>query len=235
MQRRRPRSPSPAQIQANRANAKKSSGPRSAAGKAASSRNGLTHGLSAKKHILTGKDTAEFDALLQDLYARFLPVGPGEEDLVYLIAADQSRLVRAIPLEAGILTECLNAVDASDLKRLRRQPAQNPPDPAYRLARAFAFDAGHQNRLAKLNRYESALQRSIDRRLRQLKIYQQARQATPTVNCKANPILPPTRSFPAPSAHQSDRRANPVGRNLSRAALTSRPGRPHLPKTDQGP
>jgi hypothetical protein len=37
----------PAQIEANRRNARKSTGPKTAAGKAASSRNALTHGLTA--------------------------------------------------------------------------------------------------------------------------------------------------------------------------------------------
>jgi hypothetical protein len=42
-----PRTTTEAQINANRENAKKSTGPRTAEGKAASSRNGLKHGLRA--------------------------------------------------------------------------------------------------------------------------------------------------------------------------------------------
>ena len=73
-----PRTATEAQIKANRQNAKKSTGPRSAQGKAASSRNGLTHGLSANKHILLDEDTEEFLLLLKDLYDRFRPVGLGQ-------------------------------------------------------------------------------------------------------------------------------------------------------------
>ena len=241
---------SQAQINANRENAKKSSGPRSETGKSASSRNGLTHGLSAKKHIIPAEDDAEFDALLADLNARFRPVGIGEEKLVLLIAADQWRLDRAIPYEAGILIGYLEMVDTCDfqaMERLANQRRNNqnypgkfplapdPPDPAHRLSRAFAEDAGHKNLLGRLNRYQAALQRNIDRSLRQLKIYQEARKAAAaadaaeagsapaqpaapspqpsaprvaTERCKANPIHEPNPSFPVPSA-ESDPGAQP--------------------------
>jgi len=78
-----------AQIRANRENAKKSTGPRTAEGKAASSRNGLSHGLCAEKLMLAGEDPEEFLMLLRALFATFRPVGPAEEKLVMRIAAAQ--------------------------------------------------------------------------------------------------------------------------------------------------
>jgi hypothetical protein len=51
---------SEAKIKANRENAKKSTGPRSPAGKAASSRNRLDHGLCAETNFLPSEDPAEF-------------------------------------------------------------------------------------------------------------------------------------------------------------------------------
>ena len=47
------------QIQANRNNAKKSTGPRTEQGKAASSQNALKHGLLARDAVLPGEDPAE--------------------------------------------------------------------------------------------------------------------------------------------------------------------------------
>src|ERR1019366_7359666 len=78
-----PRTPTEAQINANRQNAKKSTGPKPAEGKAASSRNRrrnrLLHGLRANKHILLDEDPAEFLFLflflLHDHLDRFHPVG----------------------------------------------------------------------------------------------------------------------------------------------------------------
>jgi hypothetical protein len=213
---------SQAQIDANRRNAQKSSGPRSDTGKAASSRNAITHGLTAKKHILPGEEDHEFDALLADLISRFRPVGLGEEKLVHLIAADQWRLDRAIPYEAGILIERLNSVDTGDfasIERLENQrqnhesnpdrypPPPDPPDPAHRLSRAFAFDAGFKNTLGKLNRYQSALQRSIDRSLRQLKIYQEARRASAAAAAEAAKAAAAQPSTPLESV---DYKSNPI-------------------------
>jgi len=102
-----PRTPTEAQIDANRENAKKSTGPRTNAGKAASSRNRLLHGLRANKHILLDEDPEDFVILLHDHFDRFHPVGDGEEMLVMRIAADQWRLDRAFPMEAGIFRKCL--------------------------------------------------------------------------------------------------------------------------------
>jgi hypothetical protein len=98
----RPSTATDAQINANRANAQKSTGPRTAEGKAASSRNGLKHGLCSGKHILPGEDPDDFLFRLQHLLDRFRPVGPGEETLVLRIAAGQWRLDRIFPMEAGI-------------------------------------------------------------------------------------------------------------------------------------
>src|SRR5258705_8375585 len=55
------RPPSPAQIAANRANAKLSTGPRSDQGKAVSRLNGVTHGMTCKLPVvLPGEDPEEF-------------------------------------------------------------------------------------------------------------------------------------------------------------------------------
>jgi hypothetical protein len=52
-----------AQINANRRNAKKSTGPRTSVGKERSSRNALQHGLLARESVLPDEDGEEFDAL----------------------------------------------------------------------------------------------------------------------------------------------------------------------------
>src|ERR1019366_7398116 len=74
------------QINANRENAKKSTGPRTDEGKAASSRNRLLHGLRANKPILLDEAPAEFLLLIHAHLDRFQPVGPGEEKLVLRLA-----------------------------------------------------------------------------------------------------------------------------------------------------
>ena len=63
----------PAQILANRANAQKSTGPRSVEGKAASRFNALKHGLDAQSAILPGEDPADYQALADAYDADFHP------------------------------------------------------------------------------------------------------------------------------------------------------------------
>lgn len=78
------------QLEANRRNAAKSTGPRTAEGKHRSSRNALKHGLLAREVVILDGDGAEteadFDALLADLSDELRPRGVIEETLVERIA-----------------------------------------------------------------------------------------------------------------------------------------------------
>ena len=66
---------SPAQITANRANAQKSTGPRSVEGKSASRFNALQHGIDAASVVIPGEDPAAYDALAAE-YRRDLRPNP---------------------------------------------------------------------------------------------------------------------------------------------------------------
>jgi flagellar hook-basal body complex protein FliE len=70
-------------------------GPRTAAGKAASSMNALKHGLTSRRVVMPYENQAEFDALLKDLMDESQPVGALEIELVNDIAASLWRLSRA--------------------------------------------------------------------------------------------------------------------------------------------
>ena len=64
------------QVQANRRNARNSTGPRTEAGKQVSSRNAMRHGLTAEQVLLEGEDCARFDALRSAINMEFAPEGP---------------------------------------------------------------------------------------------------------------------------------------------------------------
>src|SRR4051812_14247108 len=57
---RTPKRPSPKQLEANRINARKSTGPRTAAGRARSRMNALRHGLCARVVLLPGEDRTAY-------------------------------------------------------------------------------------------------------------------------------------------------------------------------------
>jgi hypothetical protein len=64
------------QIEANRRNAQKSTGPTSVTGKAASSMNALKSGIHAKSLVLPSEDRATLDQLIADYYQRHAPDSP---------------------------------------------------------------------------------------------------------------------------------------------------------------
>ena len=86
------------QIDANRENAKKSTGPRSAEGKAASSQNALKSGIDAQSLIIRGESLTDLESLTATYQTRFQPATPEQQFLVdALIHADwQLRRLRKI-------------------------------------------------------------------------------------------------------------------------------------------
>src|SRR2546425_13272170 len=85
----------PAQIEANRRNAQKSTGPKTAQGRAAVSLNGLRHGLRAETAVLPFEDPAEFAKLKQELEAEFRPQGIREQFVFDDLVLAAWRLERA--------------------------------------------------------------------------------------------------------------------------------------------
>ena len=69
---------SPAQITANRANAQKSTGPRSVEGKSASRFNALKHGIDAASIVIPGEDPADYDALVAQYQREYQPQSASE-------------------------------------------------------------------------------------------------------------------------------------------------------------
>lgn len=70
------------QIAANQRNAQKSTGPSSAAGKAASSRNALKHGVLSQRAVADHEDRQAYDSLLRQLIDEYSPVTALECTLV---------------------------------------------------------------------------------------------------------------------------------------------------------
>jgi hypothetical protein len=116
---------SPKQLAANRRNAAKSTGPKTAAGKAASRRNALKHGVLAQSVVVRGHQIQEsapqFKQLCQELYASLAPVGPLEKMLVDQIATASWRLRRTRHAESG---EVALSVDTGWWQRENHSPVE---------------------------------------------------------------------------------------------------------------
>jgi hypothetical protein len=113
---------SAAQIRANRENARRSTGPRTEAGKQASRYNALKHGLAAESLVIRGEDPAELDALRAQLRADHSPAGETEAMLVEEIAQCWWRLQRARAQEARAINSSLlmNPFNTADIAAVMR-------------------------------------------------------------------------------------------------------------------
>src|SRR5437879_4929770 len=103
--------PTQAQLNANRLNAQKSTGPITPEGKAASSLNALKSGIDAWSHIIPGEDPAELEALTAAFVVHFHPADPIQLSLVdTLISAEwtQRRLRRIEAQLWNYQVECLD-------------------------------------------------------------------------------------------------------------------------------
>jgi len=88
------------QLEANRANAKRSTGPRSEEGKARSNKNSLAHGLTAQDIVIADEDPEEFERPRAGLQADFEPTST---KLVERLAGLLWRLRRIPVLEGALL------------------------------------------------------------------------------------------------------------------------------------
>jgi len=103
------------QIAANRLNAQKSTGPRSAAGKSQSAQNSRKHGFCTSNCAVAHlEDLDEIVNLRQDLIDLYHPANSQELWAVERIALHQMSLIRASRLEAGLFTNCLDQALGSD-------------------------------------------------------------------------------------------------------------------------
>src|SRR5437879_5884951 len=103
--------PTEAQINANRLNAQKSTGPTSPEGKARSSLNALKSGIDAWSHIIPGEDPAELEVLTEQFLHHYQPADPVQLSLVdTLISTEwiQRRLRRVEAQLWNYQVECLD-------------------------------------------------------------------------------------------------------------------------------
>ena len=149
------------QIDANRRNAEKSTGPRTDEGKARSARNATRHGLLSQQVVLSDEDFALFGELRRNVQEDLRPGSQLEMLIVNRIVAQQWRLARIPILEAELF------------ERLRYDATGADEG----LGAAWARDAGpYGGALARLARYETTLERSTLRLLAELRRLQAERR-----------------------------------------------------------
>jgi hypothetical protein len=138
---------SPRKIRANRHNAEKSTGPKSARGKARSRLNACKLGVFATQRLIFGEDEGAYAQLSTRLISELAPNGTIEGMLVDQMIADLWRLQRVDSAERAYLGRVQELVVAREL-RLRRHdefasPNQHTRDPGHRFASAAQWSKRH--------------------------------------------------------------------------------------------
>jgi hypothetical protein len=150
------------QIEANRINAEKSTGPRTEEGKQASSQNALKHGLLAQRSVIPGEDPAEFDALVTWFENTFHPSNAYEFSLVRQMADAEWRLRRISHLETAFLS---SAVDDRLATFKSFHPGEPDPDKVKLLGEIMQ---SRTDKMSHFSRYETHQTRRIRTAFKQL-------------------------------------------------------------------
>lgn len=133
---------SQAKVNANRKNARKSTGPRTLPGKSIASMNAVKHGLFARMPVIEGENGAEFESYTEQWLGELKPSGPMEGFLAERIISIAWRLRRVGQIEASLF-----------------KPSESQ----------------ETQQLSRLNRYETTLERSFYRNMKELRALQAQR------------------------------------------------------------
>ncbi len=203
----------PSNFETNRANAQKSTGPVTEAGKQTVSQNALRHGLSGSVHAALPGEQKTFARHCLAMREALAPIGLIEEELVEDIAADRWRLKRARVMENALFTQI--------------EQEQSGKPGAVAQAEAWVDASKGLQRLAL---YVNRIQRAIEKNTAKLEALQAARKAahaqaleeaillTELAQSKNEPY-DPAPDFP-PSAHPAGfvYSAPEIARQISRRA-----------------
>ena len=211
------------QIAVNRANAARSTGPRTPEGKSNSSQNARRHGFTASAFaVVRLEDLDEVAHLRADLVSVYRPVNSQELFAIERMAIAQLTILRAARLESGLFTTCLNETlnahdepflpmnaqlaGTGDLEVTRAQNRN------YLLAEGFHRITRQSNSWTLFLRYQAQAERQYRRAVEEFDRLKALRHELPNEpDCmlepqpttttytptESNPIPPPSTSSPA--------------------------------------
>jgi hypothetical protein len=161
---------SEAKLRANRANAQKSTGPKTEEGKAASRANAYKHGLTATK-VLTEVEADEVRRRFVTFHQQIQSPGEVGQILTLRAATLSCRLERCVEYENVVLTQKVRQAEADFVPPEGLDPAEVAKlrTAAGRLA---LFDTSKEAALAR--KYEAATERSFFRCLKELQLMARA-------------------------------------------------------------
>jgi hypothetical protein len=168
---------SEARVLANRRNAEKSTGPRTAEGKAVVAQNAVKHGLWARQAVLKDEDAAEFDLHRRRMLDSLAPDGPDQEALAERIVALWWRLKRAERMQDEAIDYLIEADRGDDWVKCRRSGGDPSARVELMFGRAVARDFANARTLDRLTMHERRIESSLYRTMNELRQVQSVRKA----------------------------------------------------------
>ena len=185
------------QIQANRTNAKKSTGPRTDEGKSRASQNSLKHGLLARDAVVPGEDPADYEAQIAALEDDIQPEGAVECELVRQMADAQWRMRRLARIESGYLAAC-TVKSSRHAEHFRTHLLQLGYEGETLLLGHSML--GETQALTHFARYDAHLGRRFERALQQIANLREARKRAQAAqqSSRRTPTIPTDPTAPPP-------------------------------------
>jgi hypothetical protein len=156
---------SEAQLNANRQNAHRSTGPRSEEAKKRTRLNGLRHGLTGQTVVMPHEDRDAYEQFRRVTIAGLQPADDAERALAEVITDDKWRLNRARAIEENIFSLQLSATPVSG-------DVDDEINQALNQAQTFL---DHAREIQLLTLYAGRIARAIDKNKAELKSLQTAR------------------------------------------------------------
>jgi hypothetical protein len=194
-----------AQIDANRLNAKKSTGPRTAEGKQAVAQNAFKHGLFLKKAVVEGESQEEYELHRQGLLAEWQPAGVTESIVAERLVNLAWRLERAQRMQNQII----DYLGINELREYRADLFAERYEEAHGvsmqeaglgadhllLGRLAAVDWSNCRVIDRMMLYERRIENSMYKTMRELERLQKARkdEQSRTVEQQSAQESPPAR------------------------------------------
>lgn len=158
----------PQQLQANRQNAQKSTGPTSDAGRLNSSHNAIKHGFTGQTMLIPASEAEAYKSFTEALLLELAPKGANETWLAHNIMTNRWRLNQIASLEAALY--------ALGHEKYAKDFEKQTPEMAAALIRLKTFEEDRKT-FDRLRRYESALSRQVKQDLAMLTDVQTRRKA----------------------------------------------------------
>jgi hypothetical protein len=182
-----------AQVLANRLNARKSTGPRTGAGKAAVAQNAVRHGLLAQRAVIRGEDPGQFEFYRDQMLGELAPAGAMESMLAERVVGLAWRLRRAERIQAEVFDALLVEEATNPVRKLLRSMRPKETDDGdgnMALGRAVLRDFSNARVLDRLGLYERRIEHSLYRTMTELGRLRLLRELDPPIEAESTPESP---------------------------------------------